>query len=218
MLEPTRGCRVGREQREERRLGSGCAALRAAGTPRAHPCRSGVPKNTFTRHPYKNRVTGDGTQGKHAAASPAPEATSRQRTHRPRGRDPGRPPPARPAGAAASGTARRTTSQRRDGPRGHTGVPLGCADRVRKTPAPATSHLCPLTLRHPLRPHLVHNKLRLVTSPKGQPHVGLRGPTGGATPHCCAGVLRVLPGGHAHSAEGCYISKLRPFPYPPFFP
>lgn len=125
---------------------------------------SGVPKNTFNRHPHKNRVTGDGTQGKHAAASPAPEATRCQRTHRPQERDPGRPPPARPAGAAASGTARRTTSQRRADPRGHTGVPQSCADRVRKASAPVTSHLCPLTIRHPRWPHLLHVKPRLVTS------------------------------------------------------
>lgn len=160
---------AGQGAKEERRRGTGYAGLRAAGTPRAHPCRSGVPKYTFTRHPHKHRVTGDGTQGKRAAASPAPETTSRQRTHRPQGPDPGRPQPARPAGAAASGTARRTTSQRRAGPRGHTGGPHGCADRVRKAPAPATAHLYPLTLSHPRRPHPLHIKPRLVTSPKGGP-------------------------------------------------
>lgn len=50
---------------------------------------------------------------------------------------------------------------------------------LRKVPAPATSHLCPLTLRHPRRPHLLQNKLRLVTSPKRQPLTGRRRPTGG---------------------------------------
>lgn len=64
---------AGQGAEKERRLGSGCTALRAAGTPRAHPCRPGVPKNTVTRHPHKDRVTGVGTPGKPAALSPAPQ-------------------------------------------------------------------------------------------------------------------------------------------------
>lgn len=168
-----------------------------------------------TRYPASPQ-DGDGTQGKYAATSPTPKTTSHQRTHRPRGPDPGRPPPARPAGAAASGTARRTTSQRRAGPPEHTGVRHGCAHRVRKAPAPATSHLCPLTLRLPRRPHLHHIKSRFVTAPKRQPHLSPTGGGGGgerrdaAQAHCA-----VLPDDHAHFSS-LFLLQTPPFSVPSF--
>lgn len=210
MLEPTQDAGwVGNRGRAQTRL---MLHRSAGGWDSACPSLSfwGPEKHVHPASPQD----GDGTQGKYAATSPTPKTTSHQRTHRPRGPDPGRPPPARPAGAAASGTARRTTSQRRAGPPEHTGGRHGYAHRVRKAPAPATSHLCPLTLRLPRRPHLHHIKSRLVTAPKRQPHLS---PTGGGAAMMHRRTARFSPTTTPTSLR-CFFSKLRPFPYPPFFP
>lgn len=45
----------GQGAEEERQLGSDCAGLRVAATPRACLCSSEDPENTFTRRPHKNR-------------------------------------------------------------------------------------------------------------------------------------------------------------------
>lgn len=125
----------GQGAEEKPQVGSECAGLRATGTPRDYPCRSGDPENTFTRRLHKNR---DHWRRRardsrcHKSLSWGSQPSAAQRTHRPQARDPGRPLPARPAGATASETARRTTSQRRAGPLGHTEARHCCTHGVRK--------------------------------------------------------------------------------------
>lgn len=190
----------GQGAEEERQLGSGCAGLRVAATPRACPCRSEDPENTFTRRPQKSRghwrqrardargqvpllrqsvvsskahSPSAGTRARAATASP----TSGRRSIRDRPQD-YVTAVRRPMRAYRSAARLRTrTAQNRQ-----CGCPPSTARRHYVTPSgPAHSESPGLVTAAGLR----HSSASVCE--------GQRRPAGGGAPHCCAGVLRGTP-------------------------